>query len=155
MSFSQLHILLLYIDFIFSSLKSNGPGESLSLSLSLFLHKKHQSLSTHKHQSPLSAPIHKYQNPFLSTHKHRSLPPALIYKCIKFTIMHSLSLFADLSVCFCASLCWFVCVGVFVCIKGRRRWWGRAKVWVCFANGEEREKMSKIMKLIKYYNAKL
>ena len=31
-------------------------------------------------------------------------------------------------------------VGVFVCIKGRRRWWGREDDWVGFVDGEEREK---------------
>ena len=45
-------------------------------------------------------------------------------------------------------LCWFcdagfvgvsVCVDVFVCIRGRWRWWGRKDVWVGFVDGEERE----------------
>ena len=43
------------------------------------------------------------------------------------THTHILSLSLSLSLlvcpcgCVCVSLCWFVCVGVFVCIKGRRR----------------------------------
>ena len=54
---------------------------------------------------------------------------------------------------FCAFLCWFVCVGVFVCIRGRRRWWGREEVQVGFADGEEREKKGakwEINKIIEY-----
>ena len=148
----------------------------------LFLHKKHRPPSTHKHQSPLPTPIHKHQNPFPSTHKHRSPPPTPIHKSIKFKfkIVHFLSvdlsvcscasmcwfvsikfkfkivhfLSVDLFVCSCASMCWFVCVGVFVCIKGRRRWWGEQN-YEFVLQMEKREKMSEIMKLIKYYVAKL
>ena len=102
-----------------------------------------RTLSTHKHWSPLPAPIHKHQNPFPSTHKHLSLPPTSIHKHLDpFPSTHELwssatitdppihkrptptpiCLFVGLSTwCVCVSLCWFVyvccvCVYVWVCL---------------------------------------
>ena len=50
-------------------------------------------------------------------------------------------------------LCWFcnagslgvsTCVGVFVCMREGRRWWGREDAWVGFVDGEKREKRSEM-----------
>ena len=55
-------------------------------------------------------------------------------------ISSPISVSVSLSVWMCLCVCVGFCVGVFVGIRGRRRCWERAEVWVCFADVEEREK---------------